>query len=174
MIVKRFFIVTVLTLVLALAACAAAPSILPFMAFSNRQHDVTFYTAQADSFSVDLPEGWILSEPNENPWGVEYYIGPATQAGGMNSYVMIFDPALHSIVADIERLGQQWSDATLTQLEATVDGYAATQVIVRFPDGSRTDVYYVPYGGSIYSLWFHNADNLATRLDLMNSFRFSS
>lgn len=174
MIIKRILILAVLTLVLAIVACAAAPSILPFMAFSNRQHDVTFYTAQADSFSVDLPEGWILSEPSENPWGVEYYIGPTPLAEGMNSYVMILDPALHTMDADIERLGQQWSEATLTQLEASVDGHAATQVIVRFPDGSRTDVYYVPFGGRLYSLWFHNADSLTTRLDLVNSFRFSS
>lgn len=172
--VKRLLVIAFIALVLALAACAATPSILPFLSFSNRQHDVTFYTAEADTFSVDLPEGWVMSGPRENPWGVEYYIGPDPLADGMNSYVMIFDPTQHSIRADIERLSQQWPDAVLNQVEARFSDQSGTQVTARFPDGSRTDVFYIPYAGSIYSLWFHNADSLNTRLDLLNSFRFTN
>ncbi|MBK9747527.1 MAG: hypothetical protein IPO91_12195 [Chloroflexi bacterium] len=130
------------------------------------------YQISAGGFSLILPDDWMISSASANPWGLEYYVGPAPLTDGMNSYVLVADVSLHDTPAEIERLRQQWASASVSVSAAQIDERPATHVQITLEDGSILDHYLVENSGSLYSLWFHEADSLSTRHDILNNFRF--
>jgi predicted small lipoprotein YifL len=166
-----------LLLLAALAACGeAAPTPFPTAAGVRRvvasptPRVAQRYTNEVAGFSFELPDGWLVEEQGVTRLGRYYLMGPEPLGPGPGTSALFVAGAAELAPAEAAALLACEECETEPELEpATVGGLEAQRAMLGEP--VAVEWYFIPHGEWLIFFTLHDPATLATREELLNSFR---